>query len=817
MKLKANLVIFLVSMVLMVPYLTNGQNILPVDGDDKTTADTLVANQPAYYKTAEIAFQIENLNRYIKDKNKQIELYQEMNTIDSSFQNLSAQITKEFDDFGDFNKLNLSKFFLLNTKRVWLSYKSQLTNWQTVVSGRIQKLMEISENIKKNEKLWRSTLNHTSNKILPDEIKTRILNSLTELNDLATNLFELVGNLSVLDSRIADQIIEVDENVGIIDELHKNYRLNIFKTTQPFIWNIQLKDSYEGTISARLMKVWYENTKSFKNSLPSFKDYLNDFITWCILIVLVVLGLRYLYLKQLSSQKLSPGNNNISELIIRHPGMSLIYLFLFLITILFNNIPLALSEVISLFNLIITFLLLRSYFNWQGRRLILTFIILLTANTIEIVFWYFGNYSILYLFMEAGLGIILVSHFIGRSFKEKVIPSFRYKLVVDLLRYPIFLLYVIAFIVNLFGFQNLTVLLLKIGTQVSSSIIVIFGAWEISKSSLYILFEVLNRFKEHHSHAYFPLLKRRMTLFLSLFFSLVWFHSFLVIVELDTPFYESLANIMNTEKSIGTFVYTYNAIFQFILIMLITWGLISIIKMVFSEGNFRRTQSFRGVPAAISMTLRIIVALSGFFLALSGAGIDLTKITILLGAFGVGIGFGLQNIVNNFISGLILIYERPIQVGDTIEINTLLGEVKSIGIRSSNVRTFDGAEVVVPNSILVSDQLINWTLSDDRRRIEIVVGVKYGTDPAKVIGILKQVANAHESVAKDPQPRVLFNEFADSSLNFRLLFWVLFENGIQTKSDISVAIDKAFKENDIEIPFPQLDLHVIDTPTEDKD
>jgi small-conductance mechanosensitive channel len=153
-------------------------------------------------------------------------------------------------------------------------------------------------------------------------------------------------------------------------------------------------------------------------------------------------------------------------------------------------------------------------------------------------------------------------------------------------------------------------------------------------------------------------------------------------------------------------------------------------------------------------------------------------------------------------------------VGDTIEINSLLGEVKSIGIRSSNVRTYEGAEVIVPNSVLVSDQLINWTLSDDKRRIEVVVGVKYGTDPGTVIQILKQVADAHPLVAKDPEPRVLFTEFADSSLNFRLLCWVLFENGIQTKSDLSVAVDHAFKENGIEIPFPQLDLHVIDNSEE---
>ena len=321
-------------------------------------------------------------------------------------------------------------------------------------------------------------------------------------------------------------------------------------------------------------------------------------------------------------------------------------------------------------------------------------------NIFEIVFWYFGNYARLYLLIESGLGVILVSHFISPKFTREYMSGFRYKFVVNLVRYPIFLLYLIAFIVNIFGFQNLTVLFLKIGAQVSVSIVIIIGAWEISKSSIFILFKIINGFKRSKSNKYLALLRSRLILLLSLFFAVVWFNTFLTIVELDTPFQEMLNNLLNKDRIVGSFTFTYRAIYQFILIMLITWGLTTIVKIIFDEDNFKKTKRLRGIPAAISTSLKLIIGLSGFFLALSGAGIDLTKISILIGAFGVGIGFGLQNIVNNFISGLILIYERPLQVGDTIEINTLMGTVKSIGIRSSKVRTFDGAEVVVPNSLI---------------------------------------------------------------------------------------------------------------------
>lgn len=798
--------------LLVFPLLIHGQIPVQTENPDNTKSDsTGIVARPQFYKTAEIAYEIESTKRYVKSKAKQIETYGKSAVIDSSFKRLSARITEEFTDFRTFNKLNLSKFYLLNTKKVWLSYRSQLDFWQTDISNRIKDLIEISDQVKEKENMWNITSKQSDNKLLPEEIQSRILNVINELDTLETNLYKVVGDLSVLDSRIADQIIAIDQHIEVIDELHKNYRVNVLKSTRPAIWKLKLKGSYEGTIGQRLHKVWYENTKSVIDSLPSYREYYDDFIFWGLFIILIIIGFRYLYIKQNPASR-SSAKNDIKELIIRHPGVSIIYMVLFVFILVFSNMPLAFKGIVSLLLLIITYYLVRSYIARQGKRIIKTFILLLSANIFEIVFWYFGNYANLYLVFESGLGMILVSCFISSGYSKNVLSEFRYKLIVNVLRYPVFLLYVIAFVVNLFGYQNLTVLFLKIGTQTSASVIIIIGAWEISKSIFYVVLQLLNRYKAHKSHKHFVLILKRLTLFLNVFFVLVWIHAFLGILELDTPFYDGISNIMSLERNIGSFSFTYNAIFQFVLIMLITWALTTIIKFIFSEDNFKKSQRLRGVPAAISMTLRIIVALAGFFLALSGAGIELTKISIMIGAFGVGIGFGLQNIVNNFISGLILIYERPIQAGDIIEINNLMGEVKSIGIRSSKVRTYDGAEVVVPNSILVSDQLINWTLSDDKRRLDIMVGVKYGTDPLKVIEILKRVAGEHELVSKDPEPRVLFHEFADSSLNFRLLCWVLFEHGIQTKSDLSVAIDKAFKEANIEIPFPQLDLHVIDTP-----
>ena len=206
----------------------------------------------------------------------------------------------------------------------------------------------------------------------------------------------------------------------------------------------------------------------------------------------------------------------------------------------------------------------------------------------------------------------------------------------------------------------------------------------------------------------------------------------------------------------------------------------------------------------------------GLLTAGSALGLEAGQLAIVFGALSVGIGFGLQNVVSNFVSGLILIFEQPVKVGDKVEITSLAltGEVRRIGIRASVVRTFDGAEVIVPNSNLISSEVVNWTLSDQKRRVRVEVGVAYGTDPHRVIEVLKHVAAAHPEVLKYPEPSVIFLEFAQSSLNFRLLFWTAtFDDFFRVRSEVYVAVNDALKSEGITIPFPQRDLHVKQLPT----
>jgi len=304
------------------------------------------------------------------------------------------------------------------------------------------------------------------------------------------------------------------------------------------------------------------------------------------------------------------------------------------------------------------------------------------------------------------------------------------------------------------------------------------------------------------------MLTRRLLMLAHLGILFLWFGIVLKQFGVERPVRDALAGAFGTDLAVGTFAISLGDILGFIVVIWISLVLARGIRTLLQEDLLERVSLPRGVPMAISTLVYYAAVFIGFLMAASAAGFDLSRFTLLAGAFGVGLGFGLQNVVNNFVSGLILIFERPIQVGDVVEVGGIQGRIKGIGIRASTVRTWSGAEVIVPNGDLISQQVTNWTLSDRLRRMEIPVGVRYGTDPRRVIDLLTETITQHPDVLSDPKPSVLFKGFGESSLDFVVRAWTSSEDWWLVNSDLAVAINDALKEAKIEIPFPQRDLHV---------
>lgn len=280
-------------------------------------------------------------------------------------------------------------------------------------------------------------------------------------------------------------------------------------------------------------------------------------------------------------------------------------------------------------------------------------------------------------------------------------------------------------------------------------------------------------------------------------------------------FFELINDIMNVKLfSIGESSLTIGLLLTLVISVVFLLIISEWVKKILVNRVLQRYQVEKGTRQSIGTIVKYILVIAGMFSILQTNGIDLSAFGILAGALGVGIGFGLQNITNNFISGLIILFEQPIKVGDRIEVGDIAGDVVRISARSTTVITNDNISVIIPNSKFIDDQVINWSHNEFKVRFNFPVGVSYKEDPEKIKQILVDVAINNPGVLKSPKPDVLFDEFDESSLNFNLRVWTSeYVNKPKVlKSELYFEIFRRFKEENVEIPFPQRDIHIKSAP-----
>lgn len=266
---------------------------------------------------------------------------------------------------------------------------------------------------------------------------------------------------------------------------------------------------------------------------------------------------------------------------------------------------------------------------------------------------------------------------------------------------------------------------------------------------------------------------------------------------------------------IGSSDFTIKTLFFFFLSIFLLFYLTAKLSKVLMRRVFPRYNMNVGVSQSIATIVRYIIIIIGLYTIFQSLGIDLSALGILVGALGVGIGFGLQNITNNFISGIIILFERPVKVGDRIQIEELTGNIVDISARATTIITNDNIAVIVPNSDFINSRVINWSHNNEQVRVNLSLGVSYNEDPIRIRDILLNLIRDQEGVLLVPEPYVRFDGFGDSSLDFTLQFWTsdFIKKPLILKSEIYYHIFKKFKEEQIEIPFPQRDVHIKSTNT----
>ena len=296
-------------------------------------------------------------------------------------------------------------------------------------------------------------------------------------------------------------------------------------------------------------------------------------------------------------------------------------------------------------------------------------------------------------------------------------------------------------------------------------------------------------------------LEARAHVILGFLTTTAWVIATLNLFGILTPTAAVARRILGAELTRGALRISIGDVLAFFATIYASFLVSSMVRVVLEEEVFPRFRLRPGLPYAMTSLLRYAIIFVGFILAVLVLGVNLDRVTVLGGAFGIGVGFGLQNVVNNFVSGLIVLFERPVRVGDAVQIGDVQGEVRRIGIRSSTVRSWDGAEVVVPNSMLVSDKVTNWTPTDRRRRINIPVNVAYGSAPDDVLKVLGSVAQQNSALLPAPMPQSLFLGFGDYALRFELRVWTDRLDRIDAlRTELGVAVYGALREAGIAIP-----------------
>jgi potassium-dependent mechanosensitive channel len=369
-------------------------------------------------------------------------------------------------------------------------------------------------------------------------------------------------------------------------------------------------------------------------------------------------------------------------------------------------------------------------------------------------------------------------------------------------------LLLLALFADLFGYVGLSVLLTQ-GTVTSAyravSLYTVFvvGTLLISLLQPKITQPVSTTRTDHD-------LTRRLTFALGATMFLVWLHTTLKLFAVLEPLLAAIRTALNYQIAVGSASFKVSNIVAFVLTLIVGYLVASITRALLGEAILPRLKLAYGLPNAIATITHYVVLVLVFFLAIAAAGVELSKFTILTGAIGVGLGFGLQNVVNNFVSGLILLFERPVRIGDFLEIGGVTGQVSKIGVRSSTLHAMDGSDLIIPNATLISERVTNWTLTGTQRQILLNIPVAYGNDPTEVRDLLRTTATSHPDVLDFPKPRALFLGFGDNALNFEVRFWAPRPQVVlELKSEVALSIAAALSKAGIKVPVPQRTLNII--------
>ena len=696
---------------------------------------------------------------------------------------------------------------LQTLEQEWQRHQVETTAFLNTLTQQVTKLQDGLNQLAELQKIWQSTRESAVASKTPDPVLQQIDATLTAVAGAQTKLQTERSAVLDLQSRVAQEVTKCGAALAQISQFQQKAVAGIFAPDAPPIWRVELWAGALHSLPEHVRKIGGARWSDYFQYIREPRDGIALHALLFIMLSLAFSAARRkIHLWQKSDGMTSPALS-----VFEHPCSAALATTLVIATSPFFQVSKPVRQVLTLVALIP---MLRLAQPTISREVSTAFYACCVLFAVESVRQGYGSIQVIgqaILILET-VAAIVVLFWMRRHYRQIIAKRTESSRLILLkaARLLVLITLIFSLLAGVVGLLRLARLLtpgvlvggtLALATYaylrvVSGVIALAFRIWPLRR---------LRMIAHHRDH-----LEGKVYRLLVWVAVIGWMLRYLGYLGLLDPTWSLLQSVLGTQLERGTISISVGNILEFLLTVVAAYLLSSFARFFLEEDVYPRIDLAPGLSYAVSSLLNYIILALGFVVALGVLGVDFSKVSVLAGAFGVGIGFGLQSIVNNFVSGLILLFERPIHVGDTIEVGNLQGAVRRIGIRASVIHTSAGADIIIPNSQLVTDRVTNWTFSDRLRRVHLPVGVNYGADPKKVIQLLEQVASGHPDVLHDPAPHALFMNYGDSSINFELRVWPKqFNLAAQVKSDLAGAIYDAVNAAGLSFPVPQREIRIV--------
>lgn len=758
---------------------------------------------PTPIPISDVVAQAENAESTLKEIKASSSSDAMTETIERDLPRLTSEIKAGIEETAQRVKGSTSPDTLTGFESDWGSLTEILPEWEDSLNERAKNLADDIQQIDELKDKWKRTLGELKTIGAPPELMKRIQDIIDASTQRRSLLVAQQSRVIALQNRVAEQRSRVKEALKMIRDKRRALVSQLLTQDSPPIWGAELwgqADTFSGVRES--LAAQFETLKKF---VGRNKDRL-----FLHLLIFIALAGFLFYLRRKAHTQSEVGSDSENAAVIFHLPIAtaLVLAILFGLRI-YPQTPQILLAIFGAVALVPTVIILRKLVERSLYPLLYSLFVLYFVDKLRVIAEPAPALARPLFLAEMLCAFLFFCWFYRTRFLRKAAlgearpgQGVRAVRVASILVLPFF---AAALLLNAWGYVNLALLIGNAVLRSAYAAVIFFAVVRILDGMIVLLLKTrrLNRLKMVSEYA--ATIQAKASKFIRWVMFALWLWLSLKAFTLSRPLFRAAKAALTAQLTLGSLNISAGDILLFFAVVWASFLLSRFIRFALEEDVYPRLTLGHGMPYAISTIVNYLILVLGFCFAASAAGFDMTRITVLVGAFGVGIGFGLQNIFNNFISGLILLFERPVNIGDEIKIGEASGVVQRIGIRASRIRQWDNSEIIVPNSMLISETVKNGSFALQKRGIEIPVSVAHGADVNLVINLLTEVARANPLVAEKPAPQVILSEIVSPSLNFKLRVWTSHAGeGIRLTGELAVAISQRLAENNVVVSTVQM-------------